>query len=133
LTSTPEPRRVPALAVKARPHQQILDHGGLPGISSEQAFESAPASPKQRCLDGELPTIPQLAAASAQAMVTAQAFSDGDKWTGFLVAVVFLGLNGFRFEADNAGVVLLIQRLASGPLEWQELQALVVSNSRAKL
>jgi death-on-curing protein len=60
------------------------------------------------------------------------AFSDGNKRTGFLVAVVFLGLNGFHFEADNAGVVLMIQRLASGHLEWAELEAWFASNSRVK-
>ena len=114
-------------------HQQILEHGGLPGIRSEQAFESALARPQQRWLYGELSTIPQLAAAYVQAMVSAHAFSDGNKRTGFLVAVVFLGLNGSRFEADHAGVVLMIQRLASGHLDWQELEAWFVSNSRAKL
>ena len=113
-------------------HQQILEHGGLPGIRSEHAFEAALARPQQRWRYGELQTIPQLSAAYAQALVTAHAFSDGNKRTGFLVAVVFLGLNGFHFEADNAGVVLMIQRLASGHLEWAELEAWFASNSMSK-
>lgn len=130
--STPEPRWVPALAVKAMHHQQILEHGGLPGIGSDHAFEAALARPQQRWLYGELKTIPQLAAAHAEALVTAHAFSDGNKRTGFLVAVVFLGLNGFCFGADNASVVLMIQRLAAGHLEWDELEGWFVSHSTAK-
>jgi death-on-curing protein len=112
-------------------HRQILEHGGLPGIRSENAFEAALARPQQRWLYGELQTIPQLAAAYAQALVTAHAFADGNKRTGFLVAVVFLGLNGHRFEADNASVVLVIQRLAAGHLDWTELEAWFESNSMA--
>jgi len=36
---------------------------------------------------------------------------------------VFLGLNGFRFQASNEEVVLMICRLAAGELPWADLQA----------
>jgi len=60
---------------------------------------------QQRWSYGELQTIPQLAAAFAEAIVRAHPFSDGNKRSGFLVAVVFLGLNGFSFQASNESVV----------------------------
>jgi len=40
-----------------------------------------------------------------EAIVPAHPFSDGNKRSGFLVAVVFLGLNGFSFQASNESVV----------------------------
>ena len=67
---------------------------------------------QQRWSYGELHTIPQLAAAYAEAIVRAHPFSDGNKRSGFLVAVV-----------------LMIQRLAAGELPWEELEAWFAGNS----
>jgi death-on-curing protein len=92
---------------------------------------SALARPRQRWAYGELTTIPQLAAAYAEALVRAHPFSDGNKRSGFLVAVVFLGLNSFSFQASNESVVLTIQRLAAGDLPWSELERWFVDHSRA--
>jgi death on curing protein len=102
-------------------HQQILEHGGLQGVRHETAFAAALARPQQRWSYGELQSIPSLAAAYAEALVRAHPFADGNKRTGFLVAVVFLGLNGFAFNATNASVVMMVQRLAAGDLSWPEL------------
>ena len=109
--------------------QQTLEHGGLQGIRSQEALNAALARPQQRWSDGELSTIPQLAAAHAEAIVRAHPFVDGNKRSGFLVAVVFLGLNGFSFEASNESVVLMIQRLAAGELPREELEAWFASQS----
>lgn len=74
----------------------------------------------------------QLAAAYAEAIVRAHPFNDGNKRTGFLVAVVFLGLNGFRFQASNADVVRMMQRLAAGELPWADLEGWFIAHSRAQ-
>ena len=113
---------MPAVAVRAIHHQQILEHGGLQGVRHETAFAAALARPQQRWSYGELHSIPSLAAAYAEAIAGAHPFADGNKRTAFLVAVVFLGLNGFVFNATNASVVLIIQRLAAGDLSWPELE-----------
>lgn len=126
-----EPRWVPTIVVESLHHLQILEHGGLPGVRQLTALEAALDRPKQRWIYGELKSIPSLAAAYAEALVRTHAFSDGNKRTGFLVAVVFLGLNGFGFEASNESVVLMIQRLAAGLLGWDELEAWFVENARA--
>ena len=80
---------------------------------------------------GGLQTIPSLAAAYADAIVGAHLFADGNKRTGFLVAVVFLGLNGFAFNASNQTVVVMVQRLAAGHLSWPELEAWFSECARA--
>ena len=121
MTPGDEPCWVPSVAVRAIHHEQILEHGGLQGVRHATALEAALARPKQRWGYGELQTIPELAAAYAEAIVVAHPFADGNKRSGFLVAVVFLGLNGFSFKASNESVVLNIRRLAAGELPWTEL------------
>ncbi|MBM5820227.1 MAG: type II toxin-antitoxin system death-on-curing family toxin, partial [Cyanobacteria bacterium K_DeepCast_150m_m2_101] len=84
---------------------------------------------RQRWDVEELSTIPQLATTYAKALIRAHTFVDGNKRSGFLVAVVFLGLNGFHFQASNEEVVLMICRLAAGELPWTDLQAWFETNS----
>ncbi|MCP9775088.1 type II toxin-antitoxin system death-on-curing family toxin [Cyanobium sp. WAJ14-Wanaka] len=104
-------------------HQQILEHGGLQGIRSQSTLEAALARPQQRWSYGELQSIPAIAAAYAEAIVRAHPFSDGNKRTGLLVALVFLGLNGCAFNASNESVVSTIRRLAAGDLAGPDLEA----------
>ena len=132
MSSLQEPRWVPNLAVEAIHHQQTLEHGGLWGIRSAAILASALARPRQRWSYGGLTTMAQLAAAYAEAIVRAHPFNDGNKRTGFLVAVVFLGLNGFRFQASNADVVRMMQRLAAGELPWADLEGWFIAHSRAQ-
>lgn len=129
MSNTPEPRWVPHVAVEAIHRQQTLEHGGLQGIRSADALDAALARPQQRWSYGQLSSIPQLAAAHAEAIVRAHPFVDGNKRSGFLVAVVFLGLNGFSFHASNESVVLMIQRLAAGELPWEELEEWLTDHS----
>ena len=127
-----EPRWVPAVAVTAMHHQQILEHGGLAGLRSQSELEAALARPQQRWSYRELQSVPAIAAAYTEAIVHAHPFEDGNKRTGFLVAMVFLGLNGYSFTASNASVVLTIQRLAAGDLAWPDLEAWFVLHSVAR-
>ena len=87
------------------------------------------ARPRQRWEYEELSTIPQLAAAYAEALIRAHPFADGNKRRGFVVAIVFLGLNGFRFHASNEEVVLMICRLAAAELPLADFQAWFETNS----
>ena len=121
MTPGDEPRWVPPVAIRAIHHQQILEHGGLQGVRHATTLEAALARPRQCWGHGELHTIPELAAAFAEAIVVAHPLADGNMPSGCLVAVVCWGLNGFSFEAFNESVVLNIRRLAAGELPWAEL------------
>lgn len=121
---------MPTAAVIAIHHQQILEHGGLQGVRQPAALDAALGRPQQRWIYGELTTIPDLAAAYAEALIKAHPFSDGNKRTGFLIAVVFLGLNRFSFHATNESVVVTVQQLAANALPWHELQQWFQVHSR---
>ncbi len=59
MSNTAEPRWVPSVAVEAIHRQQTLEHGGLHGLRSQTALDSALTRPQQRWSDGELSTIQQ--------------------------------------------------------------------------
>ena len=117
------------MAVQAIHRQQTLEHGGLHGIRNQAALDTALNRLRQRWSHGELQSIPQLAAAYTEAILRAHHFRDGNKRSSFLVAVVFLGLNGFLFQASNESVVLMIQRLAVGELTWSDLERWFLDHS----
>jgi len=70
-----------------------------------------------------------LAATYAEAIIRAHPFADGNKRSGFVVAIVSLGLDGFRFQTSNEEVVLMICRLAASELAWTDLHAWFNTNS----
>jgi len=50
-------------------------------------------------------------------------FIDGNKHAGFIVAVVFLELNGFRFQATEAEAAVCTLALAAGDMSEIEFAA----------
>jgi death-on-curing protein len=102
--------------------EQIAEHGGAAGIRDLGLLESAIARPLNHAGYGGA-DVAELGALYALAIARNHPFVDGNKRTGFLVAVVFLGLNGFAFDASNQTVVVMVQRLAAGHLSWPELEA----------
>ncbi len=109
-------RWVPRLVVDATHLDQLREHGGLPGIRDEHALEAALARAQQKAHyepDSDLAT---LAAAYAFGLAKAHPFTDGNKRTAFLTAVIFLGLNGKDLDATEAEVVQAMTALAAGSL-----------------
>ncbi len=78
----------------------LTDHGGLLGLRSENALESALAAPRNdlHYTDADLYGI---AAAYAFHIAEAQAFVDGNKRTAIIAAFLFLEENGIDTEAAN--------------------------------
>ena len=110
------PRWVPRLVLDAAHLDQLREHGGLPGIRDENAFEAALARPQQKHHyepDSDLAT---LAAAYAFGLAKAHPFNDGNKRAAFLAAMIFLGLNGKDLGATDAQVVQAMTALAAGSL-----------------
>ena len=118
---SPEPRWVPRLVVEAVHLDQIREHGGLMGIRDENGLESALARAKQRWTYEPTPDLPRLAADYAFGLSTNHPFRDGNKRIAFLVAVIFLGLNGFNLIAQQDEVVETMLALAAGRLDEEAL------------
>ena len=60
------------------------------------------------------------------------AFVDGNKRTGFAVAVLFLELNGHGFEAAEADAAIQTLALAADAIDEAAYGAWLNANSRAK-
>ena len=101
----PEPRWVEGVVVDAIHFDQLRAHGGLPGVRDADALEAALARARHRWAYEPASDLATLAAAYAFGLVTTHPYRDGNKRIAFLTMVVFLGLNGYDFEAPEAEVV----------------------------
>jgi death on curing protein len=98
-------------------HELMLaQHGGLAGIRDEGLLESALAKPRNLFAYGS-PRLPALAASYAAGIVHNHPFLDGNKRTGFMVAAVFLEVNGQVLTASEESVVQNTLALAAGKLK----------------
>ena len=91
--------------------------GGSPGLRSVALLGSALARPRQLYAYGGKPDLIAMAAAYASGIIRNHPFVDGNKRTGFLVAVLFLELNGCRFTAGEEDATQAILALAAGTLD----------------
>ena len=99
--------------------EQLAEHGGTSGVRDQGLLESALARPQNiEAYDNPKPNIFDLAAAYAYGIIKNHPFIDGNKRTGFLLAYIFLRLNGYELNAPEAEAVLAVYSLASG--EWIE-------------
>ncbi len=111
-----EPRWVSIAALEILHDEQIAEHGGLSGLRDRGLLESAMARPENLLADGE-PDLFDLAAAYAFALVRNHPFADGNKRAGFMAAVLFLSINGFRLDVDPAEAALKTLLLAAGDMD----------------
>lgn len=116
-----EPRWVPRVVVDAAHLDQLREHGGLPGVRDENGLEAALARARQKWHYEPDADLASLAAAYAFGLAKAHAFSDGNKRTAFLTAVIFLGLNGKDLDATEPEVVQVMIALAAGSLPEADL------------
>jgi len=116
-----EPRWVERLVVDAVHLDQVREHGGLAGLRDENVLESALARPRQRWQHDPDADLPALAAAYGFGLSRNHPYQDGNKRVAFVVMVVFLELNGFRFEATEPDVVTTMLALAGGQLSETDL------------
>ena len=80
-------------------------------------LKSALARPQQHFAYAEPPVIVDMAAAYTCGIVRNHPFVDGNKRTGFVVGVLFLELNGYRFNASEEDAAQVVLELASGNLD----------------
>lgn len=111
-----EPFWVPRVVVDAVHHQQLQEHGGAYGVRSERAIEATLARARQRLAYDSAAELADLAASYAHGFATAHPFSDGNKRVAFLVAAIFLELNGFELARTDEEVVTTMRALAASTL-----------------
>ncbi len=122
-----EPIWVTEKIVLAIHEDQLVQHGGTPGIRDENLLGASLARPKHLFADGN-PTIFDLAAAYSYGLTKNHPFVDGNKRTEFMVMYTFLGLNNYWLEAPEMEVVVKMEGLAMGT-ETQEAIVLWLSNN----
>jgi death on curing protein len=108
--------------VEAFHRESLVRFGGSDGLRDEGLMLSALARPENIHVHVYEPEadIFRLAAAYCTGIVKNHPFIDGNKRTGVLCAVVFLGINGVELAFEEATVVAMIYGLAAS--EVTELQ-----------
>ena len=107
-------------AVFAIHDRQIAEHGGLDGIRSRNAVESALARPINLAGYGD-PDWADLAASHAFGLAMDHGFSDGNKRTAWVTARLFLALNGVELDFDALDAVRVVERTAAGEIGERDL------------
>ena len=74
--------------------------------------------------------IVDLAALYTAAVVSNHPFVDGNKRTGFLVGILFLELNGYRFTASEEMAAQAVIDLAAGRLEEAQYAVFLREHSK---
>lgn len=110
-----QPKWLTRDAIEIIHHEQLAEHGGLPGLKDENALEAALARPQHKFAYGE-DDLFVLAAAYLFGLARNHPFSDGNKRTGYLAAFTFLAINGYLIEADNSMVITFVLGVAAGEI-----------------
>jgi death-on-curing protein len=99
-------------------HDHLLAlEGGAPGVRSQALLQSGLARPRQLQAYGDDPDIIEMAASYAAGILRNHPFVDGNKRTAFLVGVLFVEMNGYRFVATEEDATQAFLQLASGRLD----------------
>ena len=110
-------------------HDRLLAlHGGATGLREDALLKSALARPQQLYAYAESPDTVDLAAAYTVGLVRNHPFVDGNKRAGFVVGVLFLELNGYRFTASEEDAAQAVLALAAGNLDETGYSAFLRGN-----
>lgn len=111
-------------------HDRLLAlHGGAPGVRDDGLLRSALARPRQHHAYCDSVDIIELAAIYTAGILRNHPFIDGNKRTGFLVGILFLELNGYRFRASEEDAAQAVVSLAAGELAEDGYAAFLRANS----
>lgn len=102
-----------ALAVHDR---QLAEHGGGTGVRDMGGFASAMTRARNRWEYG-VDDLVVLAAAYAFGIARNHPFVDGNKRSAWVVANLFLFLNGAELVFDEPDAIRTVERLAAGDLD----------------
>ena len=112
---------------------QIDRYGGRLGVRAVELLESALAVPATtfggRHLHGDLH---EMAAAYLFHLVKNHPFVDGNKRTGLMAMLAFLGLNGLRIEASEDELANLVLAVARGRISKAEIAVFAKDHARPR-
>jgi death-on-curing protein len=98
-------------------HDRLLvEHGGAEGVRDESLLQSALGRPLNHMAYASSDII-ELAAKYTAGIVQNHPFVDGNKRTGFVVGVLFLEFNGYRFMASEEAAAQAVLELAAGAID----------------
>lgn len=106
-----------ALAIHDR---QLAEHGGGSGVRAVEMLESALGRPVNQWHYGQDDPA-ALAAAYAFGIARNHPFVDGNKRTAWVIARLFLVLNGHQLTFDPGDAIATVLALAAGELAENEL------------
>jgi death on curing protein len=109
--------------------RQLVEHGGAEGLRDEALLRSALGRPMNQ-FAYETTDVVELAAKYTAGIVQNHPFVDGDKRTGFVVGVLFLELNGYRFTASEEAAAQAVLELAAGRMDEKGFCEFVRANSK---
>ena len=109
--------------------RQLVEHSGATGLRDEALLHSALGRPMNH-LTYESADVVELAARYTAAIVQNHPFVDGNKRTGFVVGILFLELNGYRFTASEEAAAQAVLELAAGTLDENAFCEFVRANSK---
>ncbi|MCP5064996.1 MAG: type II toxin-antitoxin system death-on-curing family toxin [bacterium] len=109
---------------------QIRRYGGHPGLRDPALLQSALGMP-ETTFEGEFlhGTLFEMAAAYLFHIAHNHPFIDGNKRTALMCALVFLGLNDWRLEADTEALYGLVDGAAAGSVDKAEVAVFLRQNS----
>ena len=109
--------------------QSLAQFGGSAGVRDEGLLDSALGKPLNLFACGK-PSLFDLAASYGYGIVKNHPFIDGNKRTGFVVAVTFLECNGWHLEASEVDATVSTLALAAGEMSEAAYAEWLKANSK---
>ena len=112
---------------------QIRRYGGRPGLRDLALLQSALGTP-QTTFEGEYlhTDVFEMAAAYLFHIARNHPFVDGNKRTGLMAALVFLGLNDLELAVDSAALYELVTGVAAGAVAKAQIAVVFQQHSRRR-
>jgi len=112
---------------------QIALYGGRGGIHDLGLLSSAVATPQASYGGTYLhQTLDEMAAAYLFHLVKSHPFLDGNKRTGLIAALAFLGLNNFELIADPDALYRLVIGVADGSVTKAQVAVFLQGHTRQR-
>ena len=108
---------------------QLAEHGGSAGVRDPGLLASALARPLNLAAYDVEADAAALAAAYGFGIARNHPFIDGNKRTAFVCTELFLALNGYQLQAEDANCVSTMLALAAGELPEADFAAWLRTHS----